>query len=67
MAASPRKHLGKQGFSGRAFAKGLLIVATCGTLASPIILPRARADADAMLLLIAMLCLISRDGESDGD
>jgi hypothetical protein len=31
----------------------------------PVILPYARAIADALLSLIAMLFLISRNGESD--
>jgi O-antigen ligase len=67
MAASLRKHFGNQGRSGRAFAKGLLILATCGTLALPVILPYARAIADALLSLIAMSFLISRYVESDWD
>jgi hypothetical protein len=37
------------------------------TPALPVILPYARAIADALLSLIAMLFLISRHGESDWD
>ncbi len=67
MAASLWKHFGKQGVSGPAFATGLLTLATCGTLALPVILPYARAIADALLSLIAILFLISRYVESDWD
>ena len=47
-------------FSRRVFARGLVILATGGTLASPAILPYPRGIADALLSLIAMLFLISR-------
>ena len=49
------------------FAEGLLILATCGTLALPVVLPYARAIADALLSLIAVVFLVSRYGESDWD
>ena len=53
MAASIRKTR-KTGRSGRGSAKGLLVLATCGTLALPVVLPYARAIADALLSLIAI-------------
>jgi O-antigen ligase len=65
MAAITRNGLQERGGSNSAVDKWLLTVATCATLALPIILPYARAIADALLSLIAVLFLASRCVDSD--
>jgi hypothetical protein len=68
MAASVRKHCGKQGASRTViWPKGFPSWRPVDAGVLPVILPYARAIADALLSLIAMLFLISRYGESDWD